>query len=56
MEVIYLKHPVSKAEKQKANSEGKRIIDIKFAPKEYAPAPKRKKAKGVKRDTDNSAD
>ena len=33
-EVIYLKHPVSKEEKAKQLKAGKRILDIKFQPKE----------------------
>ncbi len=31
-EVVYLEHPVSQEEKRRLNKEGKRIVDIRFAP------------------------
>lgn len=34
-EVVYLKHPVSAAEKTKHMKAGKKIIDIRFAPEGY---------------------
>lgn len=38
-EVIYLPHPVSPEEKAKHQKAGKKIVDIRFAPKGYVNAP-----------------
>lgn len=32
-EIVYLKHPVTAEEKEKAVNAGKKILDIKFKPK-----------------------
>ena len=59
MEVIYLKHPVSPEQKAKANKEGKRIIDAKYAPVQEKPKAKpktKRKSKGVKHEQHNSTD
>lgn len=41
-EIVYMPMPVSLEEKRKLNAEGKKIIDIRFAPKGYE-APKKKR-------------
>ncbi len=46
MATVYLKHPVSKDEKDKHKANGDKILDIRFKPKEDKPKrkPKTKKA------------
>lgn len=57
MEVVYMAMPVSKEEKQKLNAEGKRIVDIRFAPEGYeAPKKRGPKPKAVANDSDNGTD
>lgn len=43
-DIVYLEHPVTPEEKAKYRKQGKKIIDIAFAPEGYA-KPKAEKAK-----------
>ena len=47
-EIAYIKHPVSKEEKEKLMREGKKIIDIRFMPEELKQKAKQPKPKVVK--------